>query len=60
MQSVVKQNRFSKNQSKPRLAFMCPTRQLTIDQHYRTKKEFIICLTGNTQKAQKQKSSHAL
>jgi len=30
----VEQNRLSENQSKPRLAFMRPTYQLTIDQHY--------------------------
>jgi hypothetical protein len=31
---LVAQNRFSQNQSKPRLASMRPTHQLTIDQHY--------------------------
>jgi hypothetical protein len=39
---VVEQNPFKQNQSKPRLAFMRPTHQLTIDQHYlnRTKIHF--------------------
>jgi len=34
LDSLAEQNRLSKNQSKPRLAFMRPTYQLTIDQHY--------------------------
>src|SRR5947199_235953 len=34
LDSLVAQNRFNQNQTKPRLAFIPSTTQLTIDQHY--------------------------
>jgi len=44
LESLVEQNRFSKNQNKPRLAFICSTQQLTMEQHYRAQKIDNFCL----------------
>jgi hypothetical protein len=44
LESPVEQNRFSKNQNKPRSAFICSAHQLTIDQYYRAQKIDSFCL----------------